>query len=193
MADSNIERQAIRAALALAVASAHGQVADAIADLRDEAAQLIGLCIKENSSADVVRQWCDGASALVERLSADGYLPRRPALSASAAILRLRLAVAHKPATEVRRAVDVPARIVKKKIVRSVSAPMPSVQGKQKVVMEFIAAHPDVRTKNLIDELGATLSPRTIKRCLKELSNAGVLKRTRLEDRSVVYRVDSQS
>jgi DNA-binding HxlR family transcriptional regulator len=192
MADSNIERQAIRAALALAVASAHAQVADAIVDLRDEATQLIGLCINENGSPDVVRQWCDGSSALIERLSSDGYLPRRPALSAAAAILRLRLAVAQKTVQST-RAPEAHARPAKKKIVRSVTAPMPSVEGKQKVVVEFIAGHPDIRTKNLIDALGATLSPRTIKRCLKELSSAGVLKRTKLDDRSVVYRVDSQS
>ena len=40
--ESVIERQVIRAAVAVAAASAHGRSAEAIADLRDEATQLIG-------------------------------------------------------------------------------------------------------------------------------------------------------
>jgi len=189
MTDSIIERQAIRAALALAVASAHGQVADAIADMRDEAAQLIGLCVHEGGAHDAIRLWCDDASALVERLSSDGYLPRRSALSASAAILRLRLAVARKPVPDVCSTPDAPTRTAKKKMVQPVVPPV-KVEGNQKVVMEFIAAHPDIRTKDLTDSLKGIFSPRTVKRCLKELCDAGVLHRTKLDDRSVLYRVD---
>lgn len=196
MTDSSIERQAIRTALALAVASAHGQVADAIVDMRDEATQLIGLCIRDGSTPDAMRQWCDGASVLVERLSADGYLPRRPALSAAAAILRLRLAVTRKPIADVRplrqSADDGPARTAKKKIVPPVVRPPVTVEGNQKVVLEFIAGHPDIRTKNLIDSFGGTFSSRTVKRCLKELCSAGVLHRTRGDDGSVLYRVDRE-
>ncbi len=192
MTDSIIERQAIRAALALAVASAHGQVADAIADMRDEATQLIGLCIRDDGAPDAMRQWCDGASVLVERLSVDGYLPRRPALSAAAAILRLRLAVTRKLIPDVRRASDAPARAAKKKIVLPVVRTPVTVEGNQKVVLEFITGHPDIRTKDLIDSFGGTLSSRTVKRCLKELSSAGVLHRTRGDDGSVLYRVDRE-
>ncbi len=195
MTDSIIERQAIRAVLALAVASAHGQIADAIAEMRDEAAQLIGLCVHEGAAPDAMRQWCDDASALVERLSSDGYLPRRPAASAAAAILRLRLTVARKSATDARplrpSADDSPARAEKKKGVPPVVQPSITVEGNQKVVMGYIASHPDIRTKDLADSLKGTLSPRTVKRCLKELCNAGLLHRTKQDDRSVLYRVDS--
>lgn len=190
MTDRIIERQAIRAALALAVASAHGQAVDGIADMRDEAAQLIGLCVGE-FAPDEVRQWCDDASSLVERLSSDGTLPRRAALSASAAILRLRLAVARKPVPAVSDNPDTPARASKKKIVRA-AAPSVKVGGNQKVVLEYIAGHPDARTKDIIDSFNGSLSSRTIKRCLKDLSDAGVVKRIRQDDRSVLYRVDSQ-
>lgn len=191
MTDSIIERQTIRAALALAVASAHGQTADAIADMRDEAAQLIGLCVHDSGTPDIMRQWCDDASALVERLSSDGYLPRRPAASAAAAILRLRLAVVRKSASEVRLADAARVRIEKKKTAQPVVRPKIIVEGNQQVVMEFIAAHPDIRTKDITGALGSTLSSRTVKRCLKELCDAGLLHRTKLDDRSVLYRVDS--
>lgn len=192
MTDSIIERQAIRAALALAVASAHGQVADAIADMRDEAAQLISLCIGSSGTPDLIRQWCDDAAALVERQSVDGYIPRRFALSASAAILRLRLAVACRPVPEVHQESNAAMREAKKKTAQPVVRPVIKLEGNQKVVMEYIAGHPDIRTKDLTDSLKSNLSPRTIKRCLKELCDAGVLHRTKQDDRSVLYRVDSQ-
>lgn len=192
MSDSIIERQAIRAALALAVASAHGQVAEAIADLREEAAQLIGICIKNSVLPQDLRQWCDGASVLVERLSADGTLPRRPALTASAAILRLRLAVVSRTASDKNGESDSPAQTEKKQVVQSPTVPQIPVGINQKKVMEFIEGHPDIRTKTLIDSLNGTLSPRTVKRCLKELCDAGLLRRTRLEDSSVTYRVDRE-
>lgn len=195
MTDSIIERQAIRAALALAVASAHGQVADAIADLRDEAAQLIGLCIGGGSTPDSIRQWCDGAIALVERQSVDGYIPRRSALSASAAILRLRLVAVRSPVQPATTASvadgDATADAEKKKIARSTARQVVKLEGNQKTVMGCIESHPDIRTKDLVDALKGTLSPRTIKRCLKELCNAGLLHRTKQDDRSVLYRVDS--
>ncbi|MEK7637919.1 MAG: BlaI/MecI/CopY family transcriptional regulator [Patescibacteria group bacterium] len=190
MTDSIIERQAIRAALALAVASAHGQAADAIADMRDEAVQLIGLCIKSSDETDVIRLWCDDASALIERLSSDGYLPRRSALSAAAAVLRLRLAVARKSVSADRD--DAPAQKPKKKIASPATKPPVSVVGNQKVVMDYVSEHPEIRTKDLIDALKKSLSPRTVKRCLKELCDADALHRTRQDDRSVSYRVDSQ-
>lgn len=190
MTDRIIERQAIRAALTLAAASAHGVSPDAIADMRDEAGQLIGLCINEGGSSDAVRSWCDEASLLMERLSTDGDLPRSFALGAIAAILRLRLAVAQKTPLH-RPGAGVHARTPKKKIVQSPTVPQIAVAGNQKIVMEYIAGHPDIRTKNLIDSLNGSLSPRTLKRCLKELCDAGLLKRTRQNDRGVVYRVDT--
>ena len=189
MADSIIERQAIRAALALAVASAHGQVADAIADMRDEAAQLIGLCVHD-CAPDAMRLWCDDASALVERLSSDGHLPRHPALRVATAILRRRLAVVRKPVADAHLTSDALASTEKKKTIQPIVRPAATVEGNQKVVMEFIAAHPDIRTKDLTDALKGTFSSRTVKRCLKELCDAGLLHRTKQDDRSVVYRVD---
>ena len=191
MTDSIIERQAIRAALALAIASAHAQTPDAIADMRDEAAQLIGLCIKESGEPDAIRQWCEDASVFIERLSSDGYLPRRSALTAGAAILRLRLAVVRISGSST-RASDVPVRAAKKKVVQQKIVPIVLPEGNQKTVMEFIAAHPDIRTKDLVDALKGSLSPRSIKRCLKELLGAGLLHRKKLDDGSVLYRVDSR-
>jgi DNA-binding HxlR family transcriptional regulator len=148
--------------------------------------------MKERVATDGVRQWCDGTSALVERLSSDDQLPRQYALSATAAILRLRLAVAHSPAPDA----VVPSRsttALPKKAQPRITTPKVIVEGAQKLVLQFIEQHPDVRTKDLVDGLGKTLSPRTIKRCLKELATAGLLKRVRQEDRSVQYRVDTQS
>jgi hypothetical protein len=175
-----IERQVIRAALAFAVASAEAQSPDAIADMRDEAAHLIGSCLKDGGSPEVLRQWCDDAMALVQRLTSGGTLPEQAALGASAAILRLKLVVAQHT--------EQPRPVPKK--IRAL--PKTDTTGSSKVLTEFIKQHPGMRTKDVIASLTGTLSTRTIKRYLAELGTSGALRRTKHEDGSVSYSVDTE-
>lgn len=183
MTESITERQAIRAALALAVASAHGGTPDAVVDLREEASQLIGLCINGGSAADGLLQWCEGAAALVHRLASDDCLPPRSALDAETAILRFRLAVIRQQPPVQAPTKEMPAKKIQVQ-----------VEGGQKKLLDFITTHPNMRTTALITALAGQLSSRTVKRFLKELVVAGAVRRIKLEDGGVAYRsVDSAS
>jgi hypothetical protein len=180
MTESITERQAIRAALTLAAASAHGRTPDAVADLREEASQLIGLCIKDGSAADGLLQWCDDAAALIRRLASDDCLPQQPALNAETAVLRFRLAVVRQPQ---------PAHIMKEPPTKKIHV---VVEGGKKKLLDFIASHPNMRTSALVTARAGELSSRSIKRFLKELLVAGAVRRTKLEDGGVAYRaIDS--
>lgn len=183
-----VERQAIRVALALAAASVQGQTPDAVADLRDEAAYLIGVCIKDGGNADVLRRWCDDATELMHRLVERGVLPESVALEAAAAVLRFRLAVVQQMPPVIIAPKEAVPRVVKK----AQALPRAGASESQKAVREFIAQHPDVRTKDLLEGLSNMLSTRTVKRCLKELSDAHVVQRTEHADGGVSYRVDSE-
>lgn len=186
--ESIVERQAIRAALALAAASAQGQSPDAIADMRDEAAHLIGMCIKDHESAEVLRCWCDDATELMHRLVEHGTLSESAALGVAAAVLRFRLVVAQQMPPVIPAPKEIGLHGAKK--ARALSKA--GVSESQKIVREFISQHSDIRTKDLIDALSNTLSTRTIKRCLKELSDTHILRRTAHADGGVSYNVDTE-
>lgn len=173
-----IEQQAIRAALALAVASAHARTPESIVDMREEAVQLIGLCIHDVNDTIPFLAWCDTAVELLERISRADAISEQEALRVSAAILRLRLVVARY--TKHKESSNKAAAVHKKKS---------DVHGRQKLIIEFVTSHPDVRTKDLISGLSKELSVRTIKRCLKDLLDTGMLQRTKSDDGGVSYHV----
>jgi hypothetical protein len=179
MIEGTIEQQAIRAALALAAASSRARTPDSIADMREEATQLIGLCIHKTEEYIPFHAWCDNAVALLERASSSDALPEQEVLRASAAVLRLRLIVSRymQQNTEKQKK---HVEVKEKKVV---------FDKKEKRILEFISEHPDIRTKNLVAGLASELSARTIKRCLKVLIDSGSLQRAKLEDGGVSYRV----
>lgn len=182
--ESIIERQAIRTAVALAAASSHGQSPEVIADLRDEAVNLIGLCVHASSGAEEIRVWCDGATALVTRLVSTGSIPEEQVLQVSAAVLRLRLASARASSALEKKSHSVPT----KKAEEPRPAPVKLGENQRKVV-DFLAEHPGIRAKDLVVALGATFSPRSVKRYLAELASLNVIRRSTLEDGGVAYSV----
>jgi len=187
--ESMIQRQAIRAAVALASASTLGQTPEVIADLRDEAAQLIGLCVHPSASPDELRGWCEDATALVSRLVAAGSIPEEQVLQVSAAVLRLKLAVSRAKVAVLEKKSHAPSPAK-----RAAEEPKrePVVLGdNQKKVVAYITDHPDVRTKDIIDAHAGTFSARSIKRYLAELVSLGVIRRTELAEGGVTYSVKS--
>ena len=171
--DSTIERQAIRAAVALAAASAHGTSAEVIADLRDEAAQLISLCASPATAPDTLRTWCDDAGTLVTRLVTAGGIPEEQVLQVSAAVLRLRLAAA-RVATSVADAKEQTGSGRK-----TADEPKPvKLNANLKRVRDYIGEHPGVRTKDVVDGLTGTFSARSVKRYLAELVSLSVVRRS---------------
>lgn len=185
---SILERQAIRTAVALAAASAHGQSPQAIADIRDEAMQLIAYCTMHPSiTPEELGAWCDDAAALMQRLGASGALPDEQVLQASAAILRLRLAVTR---------VALGAGEPKDNKARSASRDntgTPPPQRKVKLaenlkkVAGYIQEHPDIRSKELIEHFSGVFSSRSIKRYVAELLVLKVIHRKEIEDGSIAY------
>jgi hypothetical protein len=192
MTERTLERQAIRAALALAAASAHGRTPEAIADMREEAGELLEFWVgdygAERNDRDALCRWCDDSIAMVQRLSSAGSVSEQFALNAAAAILRFRLAVVHqrpKPAPHT------PSKTVTPRTAKKNST-SESVQKKQRMVFDYIAQHPNMRTKDLVEALEKSLSIRTMKRCLKELVASGTLRRAKLDDGGVSYSVDTK-
>ncbi len=194
--DTVIERQAIRTAITLAAASAFGSDAQAISELRDEATQLILLCMYERHTHEDMMFWCEGASAIIDRFASNGYIPEDQALTAASSVLRLQLIVSRR-ITEDRRASDA---IAKKESKREDSTPKERpkkpvvvLEGNAKELYAHIEAHPDVRTRDLISFFVPRISSRTVKRHLKDLIDLKQVIRKTLTDGGVAYRVDSDA
>ena len=185
--DSTVERQAIRAAVALASASSRAATPEAIADLREEASQLIGLCIRQ-TGADALRAWCAEASDMLTRLSEEDALPQPLLLAASAAVLHLRLGAARLPTPAV-AATPSGTGNARRRSAHTATPRPAAIGGNKRKVVQFITEHPDIRTKDLVDGLKGTLSPRSIKRYLKELVASGAIRRSETGDGGVAYSV----
>lgn len=186
--DSTIERHIIRAAVALAAASSHGHTAEIIADVRDEAAQLIGLCARGQVTRDDVRAWCDDATSLLARVATTGAMGEEPMLVASAAVLRLRLSVTRTVTAESEKKSRPSSPAKSRTPEESKPIPVELSENQQKVVA-FVADHPSSRSKEIIDGLSSVLSARSVKRYLSELTTLKVVQRTALGDGGVVYAV----
>jgi len=188
--ESTIQRQAIRAAVALASASALGQSPEVIADLRDEASQLIGLCVHPAASPEELRAWCDDATALMSRLVSAGSIPEEQVLHVSAAVLRLKLAVSRVKVSALEKKSHATAPTKKAPVEEPKREPV--VLGDNlKQVVAYIAEHPAARTKDIIDTLAGVFSARSVKRYLAELVSLGVVRRTELAEGGVTYSVRS--
>jgi hypothetical protein len=186
--ESTIQRQAIRAAVALASASALGQSPEVIADLRDEAAQLIGLCMHPMATPDELRVWCDDATTLMSRLVTAGSIPEEQVLQVSAAVLRLKLAVSRVKVSVLEKKSH--NALPSKRASAPEPKPEPIVLGdNQKKVADHIIGHPGTRTKDIVDAFAGTFSARSIKRYLSELVSLGVVRRKALADGGVEYSV----
>ena len=184
-----IERQAIRAAIALAAASSHGRSPEVIADLRDESSQLMGLCVRGAIALRELQSWCDDATALVQRLAAAEALPDEQALHASAAVLRLRLATTRAIVSEAERLtkVTVSAAPGKRTVAEQVKREPVKLTGNLQVLAKYLKENPDARTKDIIAALSGVFSPRSIKRYLSELVALHAVSRRESGDGGVLY------
>ena len=184
-----IERQVIRTAVLLASASAHGKTPDIISDLRDESAHLISLCIHSSSFAKDISRWCDDVQVVIERIRLAGLIPEEQALAIAAAVLRLQLVVARAltQTSELSGKKQITGGVEKKSAPSDVPPePVKLTENVQKL-FDYIKSHPDVRTKELLDNFSGSFSPRSTKRYLAELLALKVVRRKELEDGGVVY------
>jgi hypothetical protein len=184
-----IERQVIRTAVLLASASSYGATSDVVADLREESAHLIALCIHSPSFVQDISGWCEDAHISIERIRLAHLIPQDQALAVTAAILRLQLVTARALAHTSERAgkKQVAGGSEKKSVAPELPVePVKLAENVQKL-FEYIKSHPDVRTKELLDNFSGVFSPRSTKRYLAELLALKVVRRKELEDGGVVY------
>lgn len=138
-------------------------------DMRDEAMSLASIWLHQPEELHV---WARRMHAELQALHGS-----EAALVAQTAIIRLQVVLA--PQAQV-HAID------------HSPAPEPTLSGEDvpapQRIIEYIRQHPDVRTKDLVDYFTGTISPRTIKRTLKDLTDSGVVARKEMLG-AVLYRV----
>jgi hypothetical protein len=189
--DRDVRQLSIRVVMALCRYAERTNDRDFQGDIADECAVLLDVATatSDNQPA-MIQSWCVRMQNMLRRLSpntSDGESFARAEL----AVLRLRSAVVVSPKTLVRP--SEPLR-VKKISSGNFSRPSPAkrdgngVGENQKKVLNWLREHPSARPKDLIAHFVGSLSDRTIKRSLKDLTGAGLLRRIERDD-SVVYEV----
>lgn len=176
-----LEHYLIRTIMSLSVAAVKTDLDDIRDDLRDAAALLIRLAMA-NPVDIAVRDWCDRTLGLLETMD---KFDEPTISSARLAVLRLRSILL--AATSDKNATGAASEITEAKIVRP---RLGSLGDNPKKIVEFVKANPDVRTRELVTNFLSMMSERTIKRCLKELVECGMLEHLRREG-AVLYRVRS--
>lgn len=181
--DANLMWQILRTIIVLSEAAADTEHADVRDDVHDQLASLLQLCWRSPDQV-VLYRWCVTATTRFQRL-ADQDVPGPSTLHALAAVLRLQLIAV--PSVQPRPvpspAIPIPAR--RQRVRRT------TVAGKNhQRVLRYLETHPQARTKDLVGYFAETLSGRTVKRCLKDLTIAHAITRVRQEDGSVSYIVD---
>lgn len=145
-------------------------------DLFDSCMALLDICLTGHPP---IRDWCHEASALLDRLDDSHSL-----LRAQARLLHLRVAVGV-PASGVGTVKTKPS--VAKAPAAPKSAPM-DLGKNQRRIFEWLREHSGARTRELVAQFAAELSDRTVKRSLKELVEAGVIRKVE-DGGSVSYEV----
>ncbi len=185
MADTLFERQALRVALALAAASGYGNTPDAIADMREEAIQIIDMCVRVPADGEMVQHWCDDVVGMLNRFISVGAVHESAALRAIASVLRFRLCISKSiqgasKITSSQKKTEKPKRTI-------------PLQKTALSVLAYIKEHPQIRAKEIVGALQGALSERTVKRSLKDLAELGRVRRIRHADGGVSYIVDTES
>ena len=173
-----LEHYLIRTVMSLSAAAAKTDLDDIRDDLRDAAALLIRLAMA-NPADIAVRDWCDRTLGLLETMDKSD---EQIISSARLAVLRLRSILLGAALDK-----NVVPKTIEAKIIRP---RLGSLGNNPKKIAEFVKANPDVRTRELVTNFITTMSERTIKRCLKELVDCGMLEHLRREG-AVLYRVRS--
>lgn len=167
--------------MSLSVAAAKTELDDVRDDLRDSAALLIKLAMAGSASM-AVSDWCNRVISLLDSL--DG-LDDATISSVRLSVLRLRstLSVNNSKGAAV-------CPMTEMLDIEGARPKLDSFGNNPKKIAEFIKANPDVRTRELVSHFTPILSVRTIKRCLKELVDGGILERLHREG-AVLYRIQS--
>lgn len=148
---------------------------DARIELTDDAA--FAVHIWTATAGDVrlneLRDWCAQTAGGLERMRGPGR-EHRALLRASLALLRLRSAL-----TVPEKTVAPVKSLSRPSAPRKDVPPRPASLGaNQKRLLEALRTAGPIRTRDLITHLAGQLSDRTIKRGLKELAVAGIVRRT---------------
>jgi len=172
--DFRIHQHLVRAVTALCAFAAACGDEDARGELTDDAAFAVHIWTSAAGDARIgdLRDWCGQTAVTLERMRGPGR-EHRALLRAAVALLRLRAAlpVPEKPA---------PVKSApRKEVARKEPVPRPASLGaNQRRLLDALRTTGPIRTRDLIAHLAGQLSDRTVKRSLKELAAAGLIRRT---------------
>ena len=183
MDDPYREQQIIRTVMALCSLAAQSVSIDVRDDMRDEAYLLVHTLLRRADIADSeIRRQCERLASRLEVITSDTLQPRSIVLTAHASVLRLHAALEAPMKVEL-------SPVKERKSKTGSPVPQKDLGSSHQKVLNAIASHADIRTKELVEKFANTLSARTIKRCLKDLLVAGLLmKSEKQENGAVMYR-----
>jgi hypothetical protein len=184
MAEAEIQQQVVRTVLAFCRLAERAD-SDAREDLVDSSAALLNLWLagSEEARAAALERWCQEATAVLARLQpADNA---HALLRAQARVLRLRAALPAKAPAPRPVAVAVAKPAPKQ-------TPLKDLSASAKAVLNGLKGNPGLRTRDLIARFAGKLSDRTVMRSLKELTEAGAVKKTQ-DGGAAAYEVIEES
>ena len=175
--ESRLNRTTLRVALSLCELAATATDVHIRQDLLDEALAVLE-CVADGDRrvrrSNIVA-WCDLIGPVLERLG--GGVPVADIAYARAKVLRVRSVAGATDDVPAQREEPRPTEVVSERDLRPAS---------QKV-LALIRSQDDIRSNQIITMIGSDFSPRTIKRALRELTDAGLVERS-TQGTAVTYR-----
>ncbi len=149
-------------------------------DLADEAVMALDIAAADQVSNGELRKWTSNLTALLTRLERTDALDQEALAYANLRLLRLQSSLGADPESK-RMLPGIPVSSM-----IPVSASLPVIGKNQEQVLSWVRANPGKRPHELIAYFSGKLSSRTIKRSLKDLVEAKLLRR-REHDGVVAY------
>lgn len=185
--EQSLERQVVRTASALVVASVHTTSTELIVEMRDRAFYALSLRLKEAGCLEELALWCRDAGDLLQEALDARVISADVGARTLALILKLRLSVLRSVTAELRMFVKNAGDPAMKKQPQQDPPPKITLTENTKKVLEYIKSNKDIRTKELIDHFTKQFSSRSTKRYLSELLAQKILQRRVHPDGGVSY------
>ena len=184
--DAVFRNQFLRTVLSLCRLGARADAEDVRDDVSGECADALEMWTTPAPDVKIrqIRRWCDGVDSLLERLHGQPGVEQTSLVRTQLLLLRLRTQL---PAVKTEES----AQPVSARRTRVEAEPAKKPSGNKVQLLDAIGASPDIRAKDLAERFTGTMSERTVKRQLAELTTEGLVVRTIHEDRTVSYRIAS--
>jgi DNA-binding transcriptional ArsR family regulator len=183
-----LQQNLARAVLALCQLSARADDGDARVDVTDEALLLLDAA-SSGADTELIRLRVSGALAVVDRLAGSVHDDASVA-RARLWLLRVQAVLGPAPATPKRAAAQLEEKVA---VPEPVKRPRTAVGKSQKAVLQWVLDNQGRRNRDIVEHFAGTLSLRTVKRSLSELTDAGLISRGEVDGYTVYSKPEVKS